>query len=60
MSTRQHQLCVLVVAAAGVVRVDVDGLGERALDDAAGAADELLELRRQQDRLLLVVAQLPD
>lgn len=53
-----HSQRVLRVAAAGVVGVDVDGLGQRALDDAPGAADEPLELRREHDRLLLVHAQL--
>lgn len=54
-----HSLRALAVATAGVVGVDVHGLGQRALDDAAGAAHEPLELRRQQDRLLLICAQLP-
>lgn len=51
---------VLVVPPARVVGVNVDGLGERALDHSPGAADELLELGRQHYRLLLVCTQLAD
>lgn len=57
---RRDLQCVLRVPSAGVVGVDVHRLGERALDDAAGAVDEPLELGRQHDGLLLVSAQLAD
>ena len=48
----------LGVGGAGVVDEEVDvGLGQGALDDARGLVEEALELARDQDRLLLLVAE---
>lgn len=43
-----------------VVRVDVDGFPERALDDPRRPVDEPLELLRHDDHLFLLLAEFPD